>query len=147
MNDGKSFFALAKTLAAQQTDKAAQRSAVSRAYYGAFNYGRHVLRQLGYARAAAGRSHGDVWNRFQNCGDAAVESAGRMLADLEAARVSADYHLDKPNCENPKNVQFNLAAAQSILNEFDACLTPARRIAVAEGIGRYEKAVRGAAAP
>ena len=146
MNDGKSFVALAQTLGTQTTSKAAMRSAVSRAYYGAYNYARHVLRQLGYSRIANGRSHGDVWNYFQNSGDVNAVNAGQMLADLDAARVSADYHLNKSQYEGQKNVQWSIATAHSILNEFDNCLaTSAKRVTVAQGMGKYEQVLRGGA--
>ncbi|MCG2659468.1 MAG: hypothetical protein L6437_04380 [Kiritimatiellae bacterium] len=140
MNNGKSFFVLAQQLATQQTDKAALRSAVSRAYYGAFNYGRHLLRRLGFKHIADGGDHGIVWRFFQNCGERDIAIAGQNLANLQSDRVKADYKLNNPIFDNPNNVQLRILSAKSIIAEFDNCIASSQKTnAVIQGMKNYEQ--------
>ena len=149
MNNGKSFLTLAQQLATHQLDKAALRSAVSRAYYGAFNYGRHLLRCFGFTHIANNvRNHGEVWHYFENCGNADVENAGRKLANLGSDRVKADYQLDNQKFEKIQNVQCSLMNAQNIISEFDNCMASSQKVtAVTQGMKKYAKAISGNISP
>ena len=143
MNNGKSFLTLAQRLATQSSDNAALRSAISRAYYGAYNYGRHLLRQTGFSHIAnKSRNHGEVWRYLQNCGEANVEKAGHKLADLESDRVKADYNMDERKFSNLKNIQFGLGIAQEIVSEFDHCITSSqKKEIVTQGMKQYERKI------
>ena len=67
------------------------RSAVSRAYYGAFHCARELFADLGFTVPRADRAHAYLWLRLSNCGDSQVQVAGRELNDLRGQRNRADY--------------------------------------------------------
>ena len=140
--DGREFLEVAQELA-RGPQEAALRSAVSRAYYAAYNYGRQILRQLGFQEVAERRSHGEVWMYFGNCGESRIASAGRMLGDLQSERVGADYRLGNQKYQNPKNAEACVKLAQRIVQQFERCEESAVAATVAEGMKRY----RGALSP
>jgi uncharacterized protein (UPF0332 family) len=92
MITGELFLEYAKKLAARGTTiEAEQRSAISRAYYGAYHVARALLQELGIDRA----DHQVIKNCLCNSGNAQAKFAGDRLSDLGAARRRADYEIDK----------------------------------------------------
>src|SRR5947209_134068 len=72
MISGPDFVSLAEAWVAGRSE-AEWRSAVSRAYYGAFHQARRLLRSLGFTVPRADRAHAYLWMRLSNCGEASVE--------------------------------------------------------------------------
>jgi uncharacterized protein (UPF0332 family) len=66
------------------------RSAVSRAYYGAFHVARSLLQACGFEVPLADRSHAYLWLRLSNCGHPDLQKAGEALNDLRGRRNEAD---------------------------------------------------------
>src|SRR5713101_8397962 len=91
----RDFLTLAKALA-NETTEVAWRSAVSRAYYGAFHVARQLLEDLGFTVPQADRAHAYLWLRLSNCGHLQLTDAGRVLNDLRRQRNWSDYDLNRP---------------------------------------------------
>ena len=64
---GADFLIVAKDLLKAQSE-AALRSAISRAYYALFNSAAEVLREWGFTVSDGPGAHGEIRNRFSNCG-------------------------------------------------------------------------------
>lgn len=93
MITGELFLEYAKKLAARRSsNEVEQRTAISRAYYGAYHVARKFLMDLGIDRA----DHQQVKNCLCYSGNAEAKLAGDRLADLGTARRRADYEIDKP---------------------------------------------------
>lgn len=72
--------------------EAARRSAVSRAYYGAFTFARRVAWAQGYPKTLRGKSvHFDLWTWWEQHD---VDIAARGF-DLSKLRKIADYDMDE----------------------------------------------------
>lgn len=85
--DWTTFLACAETLA-QVQDEAAKRSAISRAYYAAYN----VVRVFLQVKPPPGSdSHKLVWDAAMNDSRREVQSLGRKGERLKARRKNADY--------------------------------------------------------
>src|SRR4051794_2044477 len=67
------------------------RTAVSRAYYGAFHEARELLLALRFRVPRAAQAHAYLWLRLSNTGDAQVNLAGSELSALHGERNRADY--------------------------------------------------------
>lgn len=120
MDHGRDFLTLAKSLTAMAPTDAAQRSAISRAYYAAQNFARHVLRSFGQSKVAdTMKSHGLVWRFLEQSGDTDFRKVAQKLADLEADRVGADYHLDKAQFEKTTKATQCINRAQAIIADLD----------------------------
>jgi uncharacterized protein (UPF0332 family) len=70
------------------------RSSISRAYYAVFHVARSLLSQVGFEVPAASASHQYLYQRLNNCGEPAVQSAATVLNHLRRERNFADYDLD-----------------------------------------------------
>ena len=93
--------------------EAGSRSAVSRAYYGAFHLAIELLRELG-CKLAARESHGFVSILFENAGVEDARNAGRLLAALRSDRVAADYSLDDKQVGTSKFAMQSVESAHEI---------------------------------
>lgn len=72
--------------------EAQQRSAISRAYYAAFNLARAYLEAEGYGPYPADASaHGEVKRAFNRTEDQVRKSIGQRLDSLRESRNSSDY--------------------------------------------------------
>jgi uncharacterized protein (UPF0332 family) len=87
---GRDFLLVAQRLLAGATE-ADWRSAVSRAYYGAFHVARQLMGDLGFTVPQADRAHAYLWLRLSNCGHVQLTEAGRALNDLRRERNWSDY--------------------------------------------------------
>ncbi|MBX3276441.1 MAG: hypothetical protein KF868_00425 [Acidobacteria bacterium] len=85
--DWKEYFSLAEELS-QRSDEAARRSAISRAYYSAFNVARAHAESQGWPIQTSRDSHKVVWDAFRSKGFGAVHLNGSRLRDK---RRQADY--------------------------------------------------------
>jgi uncharacterized protein (UPF0332 family) len=138
--NGRDFLSLARTLTNQGTEPA-RRTAISRAYYAAFHVARDWLESLGFVFPDSDRSHAYLWLRLQNCGEAAVEDAGRDLQDLRSERNVADYDLHLPVTA----VRAATAIQEStvIIRALDAANVEPTRSRIRDEVKRYERVVLG----
>src|SRR5436190_21970700 len=102
--DPRDFNALAAQLASG-TKAAECRSAISRAYYSAFNVGAELLRGIGCPPRKGGQAHGEVQKFLGGSGDPVIEAAASELATLHSLRNRADYHMDKTDVEAIANAK------------------------------------------
>jgi hypothetical protein len=106
------YLALAKELS-QKGGDAAARSAISRAYYAAFNIAsRH--RGARFAVATQGGSHAVVWKALTNSGNKDWRTAGNKGKDLLEIRRQADYDDEVPGLIRMMHV--TIASAEQILS-------------------------------
>ena len=98
------FRGLAEELATRSGDEAAQRTAISRAYYACFHAGRGYLAEAGIAVDAGGGAHRQVRNELRS----RSADAGEQLWRLHLLRKEADY-------DNPCSFDINEGAADAVL--------------------------------
>ena len=90
---GEDFITVAHELANGDSE-AHWRSAVSRAYYGAFHVARQAVIDEGGTVEKGPAAHGEVRNWLLNRPEESLVEAGSNLGDLHGRRIRADYHLD-----------------------------------------------------
>jgi len=117
---GRDFIACAGRLA-RNSAEAELRSAVSRAYYGAFHEARVLLRDSGIRLPRTEQVHIKIVYCLQDCDDPVAEDAGHLLDRLRDQRTVADYELDDPRFANAKKVRWEVAQAQHIIDCLDRC--------------------------
>lgn len=136
--DPRDFQILAKKLVAG-TNPAEVRTAISRAYYAAFNCAVAILEELGFRINTGSSGHGEVRNRLSNSGDNDLKKVGSQLADLQNKRIQADYRLKKTDIENQKTAQATVQQVDRLIQVLDECLREPRRQRVIEAIQKWER--------
>jgi uncharacterized protein (UPF0332 family) len=134
----RDFLLLAARLAAGSTE-ADWRTAVSRAYYAAFHIARQLFVDLQFTVPRADRAHQYLVFRLSNCGEPAVEQAGRDLETLRRLRNRAD-------CDaTPAVTQGQAAAAvqlaEGIILVLDAARQEPARTQIRDALIIYERDV------
>jgi uncharacterized protein (UPF0332 family) len=117
---GRDFFACAERLS-QSSSEADLRSAVSRAYYGAFHHARELLRKFGVILPKTEQVHIKVGYCLLDCGDQDAATAGQQLEELRSQRKTADYDLDSARFTTRGAVSLEIARARRILETLDKC--------------------------
>jgi uncharacterized protein (UPF0332 family) len=134
----RDFLQLASRLATGITE-ADWRTAVSRAYYAAFHIARRLFTDLNFAVPRADRAHQYLVFRLSNCGESAVEQAGRDLETLRRLRNRADYD------ELPALTQAQSAAAlrlaEGIIQILDTSRQEPARTRMRDAMIVYERDV------
>ena len=92
---GDDFLILAGKLATN-SDEASLRSAVSRAYYGAFHLAIQFLDDIERPVPQNANAHVYVARQLQRSGQPDAYRAGSLLGDLHTERIKADYRLNNP---------------------------------------------------
>ena len=137
--DGRDFLTLTEQLVVtQHADEKHFRSAVSRAYYGAFHFARELLDQLGFPAPRSASGHGVILRRLMNCGNGDVAEAGGMLDTMRSDRNAADYDLHDGKFGKRANAQTRIEQAHEILRILGSCSTEPIRSQVVDGIRDYE---------
>lgn len=90
--------------------KSGARSAVSRAYYGAFHLAMQLLGEYAAAPTANGQAHALVQNYLQGVKNTDANEAGVLLSDLHGERLKADYRLSN---EKAETLQFAMQAVEA----------------------------------
>ena len=117
--------------------EADQRSAVSRAYYGVFNYVKKRLKGGGITYGKTGTVHRDIEKDLRNCGLPDFDIIGNQFGDLLTDRTQADYDMNDHRFIPPRLAALAIAKAQSIIDEFQK----PRLSDIAKGIQAYRKNV------
>ena len=138
MITGELFLEYAKKLAARGTStEAEQRSAISRAYYGAYHVARAFLKDLGIDRT----DHQDVKNCLCYSGNAEAKFAGECLGDLGTARRRADYEIDKQLARRGHDslsyVRMHVETTDSIVTNIAKLRQPSLEVALKAGIEKF----------
>lgn len=120
------FISLAVRLSGSRQE-ADLRTAVSRAYYGAFHAARELLEQCGVGFPAKELFGADVDTKVRFClantGDADASLIANKLSDLRSQRNFADYDLksDRFSPAHPKNVTVCSQLAIEIVDWLEQC--------------------------
>lgn len=120
--NGADFYALAEQLSAG-SKPAEMRSAISRAYYGAFHRARELLVSIGIVLPKGPECHTKIPFVLENAGDADIAKAGSKLSSLRAVRNDADYALQKLEFEQKKTVVVQLQIANQIILSVESCFS------------------------
>jgi len=134
----RDFLSLAARVAADTTE-ADWRTAVSRAYYAAFHTARQVLTDLNFTVPRADRAHQYLVFRLSNCGESAVEQAGRDLETRRRLRNRADYD-DFPAVTQPQAAAA-VRLAEGIIQVFDSARQKPTRTRMRDAMILYERDV------
>jgi hypothetical protein len=110
--DAEEFVTLAGKVAGM--GKAGARSAVSRAYYGAFHFAISILDELATAPASNGKGHNLVPIFLKSCNHPDAQSAADLLSDLHSDRIKADYHIADNRFEGLTFAQNDVENAETI---------------------------------
>ena len=115
---GRDFVACAEQFARGPTE-AVLRSAVSRAYYGAFHEALALLHACGVWLPKTEQIHVKVGHCLLDCGTPDAAEAGRELEILRSKRKVADYDLNDDRFMASRAVRLEIARARRILTAVD----------------------------
>jgi hypothetical protein len=109
------------------------RTAIGRAYYGAFHSAVDILKRLNAPPGKGPSAHGHAFRLLQRSGDLELAAAGMLLQSLHGLRIIADYALDpRPVVETPANARKAAADADRIVAALDELMADATRRSHAE---------------
>jgi uncharacterized protein (UPF0332 family) len=137
------FLDFAAKVAAAYSDPAGCRSAISRAYYGAFHVARAFLDGLGVRPPRSANAHIFVQQRLANCGNSDAVEAGWLLADLYADPLNADYDLSKTAVESIAYARARVVIATRIQTALQNCESKEVREEIKRGMVDYERKIAG----
>jgi hypothetical protein len=143
--NGADFIDFAAKIAATYADAASCRSAISRAYYGAFHLAKSFLDRIDSRPPRNANAHVFVQRRLTSCGHSQAAEAGFLLADLYADRLSADYNLEKKPVESVAYARMGVVRAKRIQDSLEACDSQQARDQIRAGIADYERKISGRA--
>ena len=115
---GRDFVATAEHFA-KGTTEGEFRSAVSRAYYGAFHEAIALLNSCGVWLPKTEQVHIKLEYCLRGCGDPNASSAGREIELLRAKRKAADYDLTDKRFLVVQAVDAEIKRAQRILETIE----------------------------
>lgn len=115
------------------------RSAIGRAYYGAFNVGVETLRGTGFSIGKGAAAHGEVHMCLANSNDTTVSEAGLKLKRLHAQCIRADYQLAATDVENAANARAMVDLAGDIIRTLDAAFTGPGRAQLQATIAQWRR--------
>jgi uncharacterized protein (UPF0332 family) len=117
---GRDFIDCAEQFAEGHTE-AVLRSAVSRAYYGAFHEALSLMHSCGVWFPRTEQVHVKVGYCLRDCGDLDAAKAGQQLDVLRSRRKIADYDLSDNRFAASSAVRREILHARQILETFDRC--------------------------
>ncbi len=141
--DGRNFISLAGKLAAAPAgDEATYRTAVSRAYYGAFHVARSFLVELGFEPVENANVHAFVRQYLNGSGHPEACVAATHLRRLPAARNRADYQLNDPDVGSRGFAMVSVERAHRVVSGIENCRADNVRESIREAIIKYEQKIR-----
>lgn len=135
---GLDFLTVADDLLAGPTE-GHWRSAVSRAYFGAFHVAQELLAACGFLVPQGDRAHGYLWLRLSNAGDNAVENAGKELKVLRQLRNSSDYDLRR--LWKQSSAKTILLDAKKVIPIFQIAMSDPIKTQITDAMKTYERDV------
>jgi hypothetical protein len=137
------FCNLAERLIQNEKNPEGFRSAISRAYYGAFLQARDFLERLSIY-LISGNKHEEIRQILSNTGDADVDFATGLLVLLRDQRNGADYDVADRSVEVEAEAQAGLDRAREIIAKLNGCrLGPSRLAVVAAQVRANVNRLRG----
>lgn len=134
---GDDFISVARELA-QHTTEAHARSAVSRAYFGAFHSVRDWLARSGFRVARNDSVHSMIARWLENCGEPIAEEVGRRLVVLRRERNHADYDITERQFGTLQFARVNVESACFVVATLAKCSAEPARSAIIAGIKAYQ---------
>lgn len=138
---GDEFIEIAGKIAATGRNAASIRTAISRAYYGAFHLAKAFLDVIGVQPPKNANTHAFVRMRFMNCGQENGELVGLLLRDLYADRLAADYDLLNKKVESIGCARTRVEIASQIQSALSACRDATIRDKIKAGVENYERKI------
>ena len=135
----KEFQHLASRLAEHGVSASEFRTAISRAYYAAFNLGFNLLKELGFNIANNREAHKQVYYHFNNSGDSDLIEVATKIDDLRTNRNHADYHLDRDDVEKKQNVKAIVYSAARLIKTMEKQCTGENRNQIIKSIEGWRK--------
>jgi hypothetical protein len=121
----RQFLELATTLAnspdGSALAEAQHRSAISRAYYAAFNGAVQFLNRIKVSVIDETKAHVSVRMSFITCGEEIAKDIGGLLAMLIRQRKYADYDMDDPGPERKKTATAACEQSREVFKKLDQC--------------------------
>lgn len=135
---GDDFIGLATRIVLSGTGnpEARFRSAVSRAYYGAYHLAASFLRGLGAKIPKNSDCHIAVYRLLINSGNAEAQEAARLLDDLRRARNEADYDLDEKRLASQASARADVEIAVALQAVLKQCQQEPAASAIKASIAR-----------
>jgi uncharacterized protein (UPF0332 family) len=146
--DPVDFISLAGKLAATaNADDAAYRTAVSRAYYGAFHLAALFLAELGFSAPRTANVHVFVQHHLNGSRQLPACTAASLLSDLHAARNRADYQLGHDTVGTQAVAKWSVEMAHQIRAALLECSQSPIREQVRTGTSAYVQRITGSRQP
>lgn len=118
------------------------RTAISRSYYAVFNFGAKTLRSMGFKIDESSKGHGEVRNKFSNCGDDELMEVGSQMGDLHGMRIKADYRMTDQSVERAATAKLLVEQATIILTRLEGCHIEPKRTQIIAAIKEYEQKIK-----
>lgn len=122
--NGDDFISLAGMLASGTAayPEARHRTAISRAYYGAFHLAVDALAALGCTIRENHQGHREAITKLRTSGVAEAIRAARLIEELQSMRIRADYRLDYHDAEDKQAALIIVESAHDAVAALEACL-------------------------
>jgi len=135
----KEFQYLASRLAEHGTFPSEFRTAISRAYYAAFNLGFNLLNELGLTIPNNYEAHKQVYYHFKNSGDSELIEVATKIDNLRTKRNHADYHLDRHDVEEKQNAKAHVCSADRLIKTIEKQFNGKNRSQIIKSIQDWRK--------
>jgi hypothetical protein len=135
---GNDFITVAGKIAASYSDPASCRTAIGRAYYGAFHLAKSFLAEVGTQPPRNSNAHVFIQHRLAGCSHGTARMIASLLGDLHEDRLHADYDLDNRRVETVACARACVERALRIQAALMECKTSAARADIQAGIAKYE---------
>ena len=139
---GNDFIAVAGKIAATYSDPASCRTAISRAYYGAFHLAKTFLAEIAFEPPRNANTHVFIQHRLAGSGQPEAVKVASLLGDLHEDRLHADYNLDNKQIETVARARASVERAMRIQTALVECSNTESKAVVKAGIEGYEKRIR-----
>lgn len=136
--DGSDFLNLAIRLSGG-TSEAEWRSAVSRAYYGAFHLAREFVARCRVSLPKTADAHDKLQWCLNHAGDEMLAAIGNKLNSLRAARNVADYDLQSSQFARQDSVLIILQRTQQVVDGLNQVESQPNFAEIGVAIRRYAK--------
>jgi uncharacterized protein (UPF0332 family) len=124
----RDFRELASQLArAEKTSPAELRTAVSRAYYAAFNVATSLLKKLGVKIPVGWEGHRLLAVALRYCDDKELIAISHDLDELRGVRWAADYDMEDIKVEDQRIVRKWCARTKQMIKKLDECEADSKR--------------------
>ena len=140
--DPRSFLQLALILKGGPAAPESYRSAISRAYYAAFNVGLEILEGIGIHLSEGPAGHGELRHCLGSCGDPDLDDACSLLGTLHGRRRRADYMMDDIDSETRNEADIAYLESRQIIEALDLLRRDPSKDAARAEMRRYARDVR-----